>query len=170
MTARIEHLKSSNLFFVAERFMCHIAVLQPITTVVISGIMAFLKACFGGRLEPEAESFLQISSKLLHHREAAGDPHIQDLRYIGRITITRNLISSFTFSFLISRLSTLRQEFIPPPHPSTTITSIPVLFGSVGGKMDNESALRSAGTLLSQVRVPPPTHWSDGGSVSLNST
>ncbi|GFN79833.1 hypothetical protein PoB_000633900 [Plakobranchus ocellatus] len=36
--------------------------------------------------------------------------------------------------------------------------------------MDSESALRSARTLLSQVRAPPPAAWPDGGHESLSST
>ncbi|GFN81421.1 hypothetical protein PoB_000792700 [Plakobranchus ocellatus] len=35
--------------------------------------------------------------------------------------------------------------------------------------MDSEPALRSAGTLLSQVRTPPPAPWPDGGLESLRS-
>ncbi|GFO30287.1 hypothetical protein PoB_005679200 [Plakobranchus ocellatus] len=33
----------------------------------------------------------------------------------------------------------------------------------------SESALRSAGTLLSRVRAPPPAPWPDGGPESLRS-
>ncbi|GFO03191.1 hypothetical protein PoB_002969600 [Plakobranchus ocellatus] len=33
----------------------------------------------------------------------------------------------------------------------------------------SESALRSAGTLLSRVRTPPPAPWPDGGPKSLRS-
>ncbi|GFO02084.1 hypothetical protein PoB_002858900 [Plakobranchus ocellatus] len=33
----------------------------------------------------------------------------------------------------------------------------------VGGTVASESALRSAGTLLSRVRAPPPAPWPDGG-------
>ncbi|GFO00623.1 hypothetical protein PoB_002712800 [Plakobranchus ocellatus] len=32
----------------------------------------------------------------------------------------------------------------------------------VGGSVAGESALRSAGTLLSRVRAPPPAPWPDG--------
>ncbi|GFO36313.1 hypothetical protein PoB_006281800, partial [Plakobranchus ocellatus] len=39
----------------------------------------------------------------------------------------------------------------------------------VGGTVVSESALRSAGTLLSRVRVPPPAPWPDGGPESLRS-
>ncbi|GFO14956.1 hypothetical protein PoB_004146100 [Plakobranchus ocellatus] len=35
--------------------------------------------------------------------------------------------------------------------------------GGVGGTVASESALRSAGTLLSRVRAPPPAPWPDGG-------
>ncbi|GFO28061.1 hypothetical protein PoB_005456600 [Plakobranchus ocellatus] len=40
---------------------------------------------------------------------------------------------------------------------------ITVLIGGVGGTVARESALRSAGTLLSQVRAPPPAPLPDGG-------
>ncbi|GFO00567.1 hypothetical protein PoB_002707200 [Plakobranchus ocellatus] len=46
-------------------------------------------------------------------------------------------------------------------HPSTR---------SVGGIVAIESTLRSAGTLLSRVRAPPPTPWPDGGPESLRSS
>ncbi|GFO03513.1 hypothetical protein PoB_003001800 [Plakobranchus ocellatus] len=39
----------------------------------------------------------------------------------------------------------------------------------VGGTVDNESALRSAGILLSWVRSPSPTPWPEGGPESLRS-
>ncbi|GFO40001.1 hypothetical protein PoB_006650600 [Plakobranchus ocellatus] len=41
--------------------------------------------------------------------------------------------------------------------------------GGVGGTVASESALRSAGTLLSRVRAPPPVPWPDGGPESLRS-
>ncbi|GFO29831.1 hypothetical protein PoB_005633600 [Plakobranchus ocellatus] len=37
------------------------------------------------------------------------------------------------------------------------------VLGSVGGTVDSESALRSAGTPLSRVRAPSPAPWPDGG-------
>ncbi|GFO30561.1 hypothetical protein PoB_005706600 [Plakobranchus ocellatus] len=43
------------------------------------------------------------------------------------------------------------------------------LMGSVGGTVASESALRSAGTILSRVRAPPPAPWPDGGPESLRS-
>ncbi|GFO10960.1 hypothetical protein PoB_003746500 [Plakobranchus ocellatus] len=42
-------------------------------------------------------------------------------------------------------------------------------FVGVGGTVASESALRSAGTLLSRVRAPPPASWPDGGPESLRS-
>ncbi|GFO15694.1 hypothetical protein PoB_004219900 [Plakobranchus ocellatus] len=39
----------------------------------------------------------------------------------------------------------------------------------VGGTVASEFALRSAGTLLSRVRAPPPAPWPDGGPESLRS-
>ncbi|GFO12680.1 hypothetical protein PoB_003918500 [Plakobranchus ocellatus] len=39
----------------------------------------------------------------------------------------------------------------------------------IGGTVVSESALRSAGTLLSRVRAPPPAPWPDGGPKSLRS-
>ncbi|GFO46570.1 hypothetical protein PoB_007307500 [Plakobranchus ocellatus] len=42
-------------------------------------------------------------------------------------------------------------------------------FGGVGGTVASESALRSAGTLLSRVRAPPTAPWPDGGPESLRS-
>ncbi|GFN91509.1 hypothetical protein PoB_001801500 [Plakobranchus ocellatus] len=39
----------------------------------------------------------------------------------------------------------------------------------VGGTVASESALRSAGTLLSRVRSPPPAPWPDGEPESLRS-
>ncbi|GFO48802.1 hypothetical protein PoB_007530700 [Plakobranchus ocellatus] len=39
----------------------------------------------------------------------------------------------------------------------------------VGGTVDSEPALRSAGTLLSNVRVPPPASWRDGKPKSRRS-
>ncbi|GFO28583.1 hypothetical protein PoB_005508800, partial [Plakobranchus ocellatus] len=41
--------------------------------------------------------------------------------------------------------------------------------GGVGGTVASESALRSAGTLLSRVRAPPTAPWPDGGPESLRS-
>ncbi|GFO07242.1 hypothetical protein PoB_003374700 [Plakobranchus ocellatus] len=41
--------------------------------------------------------------------------------------------------------------------------------GGVGGTVASESALRSAGTLLSRVRAPPPASWPEGGPESLRS-
>ncbi|GFO31647.1 hypothetical protein PoB_005815200 [Plakobranchus ocellatus] len=41
--------------------------------------------------------------------------------------------------------------------------------GNVGGTVASESAVRSAGTLLSRVRVPPSTPWPDEGPESLRS-
>ncbi|GFO38112.1 hypothetical protein PoB_006461700 [Plakobranchus ocellatus] len=41
--------------------------------------------------------------------------------------------------------------------------------GGVGGTVASESALRSAGTILSRVRTPPPAPWPDGGPESLRS-
>ncbi|GFO22663.1 hypothetical protein PoB_004916800 [Plakobranchus ocellatus] len=41
--------------------------------------------------------------------------------------------------------------------------------GGVGGTVASESALRSAGTILSRVRAPPPAPWPDGGPESLRS-
>ncbi|GFO05604.1 fatty acid synthase [Plakobranchus ocellatus] len=41
--------------------------------------------------------------------------------------------------------------------------------GIVGGAVVNECALKSAGTLLSWIRAPPPTSWPDGWSKSLRS-
>ncbi|GFO08015.1 hypothetical protein PoB_003452000 [Plakobranchus ocellatus] len=43
-----------------------------------------------------------------------------------------------------------------------------VLWG-IGGSVDSESALRSAGTLQSRVQAPPPVPWPDGGPESLRS-
>ncbi|GFO42225.1 hypothetical protein PoB_006873000 [Plakobranchus ocellatus] len=52
-----------------------------------------------------------------------------------------------------------------------------IFFGSgvswdVGGTVDSESALRSAGSLLIllRVRAPPPAPWPDGESNSLGSS
>ncbi|GFO17683.1 reverse transcriptase-like protein [Plakobranchus ocellatus] len=44
------------------------------------------------------------------------------------------------------------------------------LLGGVGSTVACESALRSAGTLLSRVRAPLPAHWPDGGPESLRSS
>ncbi|GFO32452.1 hypothetical protein PoB_005895700 [Plakobranchus ocellatus] len=41
--------------------------------------------------------------------------------------------------------------------------------GTSVAQWDSESTLRSAGTLLSQVRAPPPAPWPDGGPESLRS-
>ncbi|GFO37092.1 hypothetical protein PoB_006359700, partial [Plakobranchus ocellatus] len=41
--------------------------------------------------------------------------------------------------------------------------------GGVGSTVACESALRSAGTLLSRVRAPLPAPWPDGGPESLRS-
>ncbi|GFO26294.1 hypothetical protein PoB_005279900 [Plakobranchus ocellatus] len=43
------------------------------------------------------------------------------------------------------------------------------LCGDVAGTVASESALRSAGTLLSQVRATPLAPWPDGGLESLKS-
>ncbi|GFO49101.1 hypothetical protein PoB_007560600 [Plakobranchus ocellatus] len=45
----------------------------------------------------------------------------------------------------------------------------PIIVGGVGGTVASESTLRSAGTLLSWVRAPPPAPWPDGGPESLRS-
>ncbi|GFO33904.1 hypothetical protein PoB_006040900 [Plakobranchus ocellatus] len=42
-------------------------------------------------------------------------------------------------------------------------------YRGVGGKVASESALRSAGTLQSRVRAPPPAPWPDGGPESPRS-
>ncbi|GFN88652.1 hypothetical protein PoB_001515800 [Plakobranchus ocellatus] len=44
-----------------------------------------------------------------------------------------------------------------------------VLQQGVGGTVDSESALRSAGTFLLRVRAPPPAPRRDGGPESLRS-
>ncbi|GFO18102.1 hypothetical protein PoB_004460700 [Plakobranchus ocellatus] len=46
---------------------------------------------------------------------------------------------------------------------------IPFSLGGVDGTVASESALRSAGNLLSWVRAPPPAPWLDGGPESLRS-
>ncbi|GFO29218.1 hypothetical protein PoB_005572300 [Plakobranchus ocellatus] len=43
------------------------------------------------------------------------------------------------------------------------------MIGGVGGTVASESALTSAGTLLSRVRTPPPAPCPDGGPESLRS-
>ncbi|GFO31475.1 hypothetical protein PoB_005798000 [Plakobranchus ocellatus] len=43
-------------------------------------------------------------------------------------------------------------------------------FGGVSGTVASESALRSARTLLSWIRAPPPAPWPDGGPESLISS
>ncbi|GFN88978.1 hypothetical protein PoB_001548400 [Plakobranchus ocellatus] len=40
---------------------------------------------------------------------------------------------------------------------------------NVRGSVESESALRSAGTLLSRVRALPPAPWPDGGPENLRS-
>ncbi|GFO43485.1 hypothetical protein PoB_006999000 [Plakobranchus ocellatus] len=45
----------------------------------------------------------------------------------------------------------------------------PLQIGGVGSTVACESALRSAGTLLSRVRAPLPAPWPDGGPESLRS-
>ncbi|GFO44625.1 hypothetical protein PoB_007113000 [Plakobranchus ocellatus] len=47
--------------------------------------------------------------------------------------------------------------------------SIDVDNRGVGGTVASESALRSAGTLLSRIRAPPPAPWPYGGPESLRS-
>ncbi|GFO33643.1 hypothetical protein PoB_006014800 [Plakobranchus ocellatus] len=44
-----------------------------------------------------------------------------------------------------------------------------LIFSCVGSTVACESALRSAGTLLSRVRAPLPAPWPDGGPESLRS-
>ncbi|GFN74586.1 hypothetical protein PoB_000109200 [Plakobranchus ocellatus] len=44
-----------------------------------------------------------------------------------------------------------------------------IIIRGVGGSVVSESALRSAGTLLSRVRAPPRAPWPDGGPESLRS-
>ncbi|GFN74443.1 hypothetical protein PoB_000094900 [Plakobranchus ocellatus] len=46
---------------------------------------------------------------------------------------------------------------------------VPRVSGGVGSTVACESALRSAGTLLSRVRAPLPAPWPDGGPESLRS-
>ncbi|GFN76337.1 hypothetical protein PoB_000284300 [Plakobranchus ocellatus] len=46
---------------------------------------------------------------------------------------------------------------------------LPYFIRGVGGTVASESALRSAGTLLSRVRAPPPTPWPVRGPESLRS-
>ncbi|GFO25924.1 hypothetical protein PoB_005242900 [Plakobranchus ocellatus] len=47
--------------------------------------------------------------------------------------------------------------------------SHPDIYGGVGSTVACESALRSAGILLSRVRAPLPAPWPDGGPESLRS-
>ncbi|GFO43647.1 hypothetical protein PoB_007015200 [Plakobranchus ocellatus] len=60
---------------------------------------------------------------------------------------------------------------LPPKDTAQNISlhqcSLPFLERGVGGTVASESALRSAGTLLSRVRAPPPAPWPDGGPESL---
>ncbi|GFN89705.1 hypothetical protein PoB_001621100 [Plakobranchus ocellatus] len=49
-------------------------------------------------------------------------------------------------------------------------SSLPLRVGSLGGRMDSEQVLKSAGTLLLQVQAPPPAPWPDEGPESLRSS
>ncbi|GFO32115.1 hypothetical protein PoB_005862000 [Plakobranchus ocellatus] len=54
--------------------------------------------------------------------------------------------------------------------PLSLIDTVALMFEwGVGGTVASESALRSAGTLLSRVRAPLPALWPDGGLKSLRS-
>ncbi|GFN80115.1 hypothetical protein PoB_000662100 [Plakobranchus ocellatus] len=55
------------------------------------------------------------------------------------------------------------------PSSFSKAVSIYCRIGAVGGTVDSESSLRSAGTLLSRVRVLPPAPWPDRGRESLRS-
>ncbi|GFO16138.1 hypothetical protein PoB_004264300 [Plakobranchus ocellatus] len=56
-----------------------------------------------------------------------------------------------------------------PPEPLLSEILDPALREGLGDTVASESALRSAGTLLSRVRAPPPTPWPDGNPESLRS-
>ncbi|GFO42410.1 hypothetical protein PoB_006891500 [Plakobranchus ocellatus] len=66
-------------------------------------------------------------------------------------------------------LSRARVQQLPPQRGSVATPVRASLGGGVSGTVASESALRSAGTLLSRVRAPPPAPWPDGGSESLRS-
>ncbi|GFN95072.1 hypothetical protein PoB_002157800 [Plakobranchus ocellatus] len=55
------------------------------------------------------------------------------------------------------------------PSSFCMAVSIYCRIGAVGGTVDSESSLRSAGTLLSRVRALPPAPWPDGRRESLRS-
>ncbi|GFN99184.1 hypothetical protein PoB_002569000 [Plakobranchus ocellatus] len=55
----------------------------------------------------------------------------------------------------------------PAPYIASGNPAYP--HGGVGSTVACESALRSAGTLLSRVRAPLPAPWPDGGPESLRS-
>ncbi|GFN86252.1 hypothetical protein PoB_001275800 [Plakobranchus ocellatus] len=63
----------------------------------------------------------------------------------------------------------IKQRISPTRITSATANSAAFQCGGVGGIVDSESALRSAGTLLSRVRAPLSAPWPDGGSESLRS-
>ncbi|GFO26673.1 hypothetical protein PoB_005317800 [Plakobranchus ocellatus] len=54
-------------------------------------------------------------------------------------------------------------------QPMLAYKFLPSFSRGVGGTVASEPALRSAGTLLSRVRAPPPAPWPDGGPESLRS-
>ncbi|GFN82104.1 hypothetical protein PoB_000861000 [Plakobranchus ocellatus] len=55
------------------------------------------------------------------------------------------------------------------PEEMVDQTFRPSISGGVGSTVACESALRSAGTLLSRVRAPLPAPWPDGGPENLRS-
>ncbi|GFN79578.1 hypothetical protein PoB_000608400 [Plakobranchus ocellatus] len=86
---------------------------------------------------------LLLSQKRLWHRNATKIAHYFTSSYVG-ILITPEVV----------------------PFPSHCLM---FLFGGVGGTVACESALRSAGTLLSRVRAPPSAPRPVGGPKSLKS-
>ncbi|GFO26214.1 hypothetical protein PoB_005271900 [Plakobranchus ocellatus] len=83
-----------------------------------------------------------------------------------RKRVTQSAIA-YGFKPLTPNPTVIKDITLSPPPSAIPLQSLEGR--GVGSTVACESALRSAGTLLSPVRAPPPAPWPDGGPESLRS-
>ncbi|GFO18620.1 hypothetical protein PoB_004512500 [Plakobranchus ocellatus] len=88
---------------------------------------------------------------------------LMDDRFVPKSVLVQRLCTCEQFSRLGDSFD------VAHPVPMTSGSQVVRHFRGVGGIVASESALRSAGNLLSRVRAPPPAPWPDGGPESLRS-